>query len=290
MAIFARHNRFLDSGLAKDNLDCTDLVDGSSCWEECKAHQETNNFCRNPEDAAGPYCRTGMCSCSLLWVYNLQLCWFTCATYLLRKAACVDCLESLSNLTGCTNLSLGAGGTEEAPEFSACTQLKLCQDTGCTYDLEDASDYSGMVHHTVDGHICLNWDQFPEYAAVVGDSANFCRNPNGELARAWCFTAEDGTKGYCNIGRQCPFSVSDNDSDEYDKLVSDNDDNEYDTSGDEKLESGLISSAASLSASPPTYGAKAHGVVLMYERRAHAARVELFSQMKKLGHSMESLA
>lgn len=32
---------------------------GSTCWESCIYHQETNNFCRDPTDDGVPYCRTG---------------------------------------------------------------------------------------------------------------------------------------------------------------------------------------------------------------------------------------
>jgi hypothetical protein len=38
---------------------CDDLVEMSPCWESCKFHQETNNYCRNPTDADMPYCRIG---------------------------------------------------------------------------------------------------------------------------------------------------------------------------------------------------------------------------------------
>mmetsp|Transcript_59625 Transcript_59625/g.122265 ORF Transcript_59625/g.122265 Transcript_59625/m.122265 type:complete len:2837 (+) Transcript_59625:263-8773(+) len=213
-------SRFLDAGLAKDITDCKDLVDGSSCWESCKAREETNSFCRNPQDAAGPYCRTG--------------------------------------------------GTNEAPEFSACTQLTLCQDTGCTHDQPDASDYTGMAHHTEEGLLCLQWDQFPDFAAlaVAGGWGNACRNPGGEYPRTWCFTEADGTKGYCNVGRQCPQEAFD-----------------YYDDDDELAASGM-SSAASLSAASSKSGANARRVSLMYERQARAAHVELLSQMQAMGHSI----
>eukprot|EP00961_Rhodomonas_salina_P123374 1662149-Rhodomonas_salina.2 len=43
----------------KDPDGCSELPMGSTCYESCLYHQETNNFCRNPTDAAVPYCRTG---------------------------------------------------------------------------------------------------------------------------------------------------------------------------------------------------------------------------------------
>ena len=53
--------RFYGTGLAKDPSKCEDnsLVKGSLCWSTCIRQLETNNYCRSPDDAAVPYCRTG---------------------------------------------------------------------------------------------------------------------------------------------------------------------------------------------------------------------------------------
>lgn len=47
------------AGLLKDPAACSELRPNLQCWQACIAEQETNNFCRNPNDAPQPYCRTG---------------------------------------------------------------------------------------------------------------------------------------------------------------------------------------------------------------------------------------
>jgi hypothetical protein len=154
--------------------------------------------------------------------------------------------------------------------FSPCTQLTRCQDTGCTHNLEDQSDYNGMVHQSEQGDFCLDWSEFPDYAevAIANQWGNACRNlPNGDMARAWCFTGKvgDATPAYCDIGRRCPIM----DRDEGAEDESENDDD---------LLSATLSSTTSRS--------EARRAALTYASHAEKARARLMQEMEAMGHSM----
>jgi hypothetical protein len=170
-------------------------------------------------------------------------------------------------------LSRCAGGTEEDPQWSFCSQLTLCEDTGCTHNLEDESDYDGMVHQSEKGDFCLDWSDFPDYAevAIANNWGSSCRNlPNGDKARAWCFTGtvSDATPAYCDIGRRCPP--------EHDEKEPPDDDDDEGETGDSNP-AGLSSAT---SRSSPRRAA------LMYARSAEEARARLNQQMETMGYSM----
>jgi hypothetical protein len=144
----------------------------------------------------------------------------------------------------------------------------MCEDTGCTHNLKDQSDYEGMVHQSENGDMCLDWIEFPEYASVASTNGwvNWCRNlADGDMARAWCFTGtvDDATKAYCDIGRQCSDV-----------------DGPVDNSGKPPSSASLSDASAS--------GSKARGATLMYESQAKEARAQLMMQMRSLGHTMSS--
>jgi len=50
--------RYYGEGLAENPSKCDDLPEASACWDACVAEMETNNYCRAPDDAGEPYCRT----------------------------------------------------------------------------------------------------------------------------------------------------------------------------------------------------------------------------------------
>ena len=67
-------------------------------------------------------------------------------------------------------------------------------------------EYAGRISRTWTGKICQRWDsQIPHRHAYeeVGESANYCRNPDvGALAAPWCFTLDPLTRWqYCDVPR-----------------------------------------------------------------------------------------
>ena len=68
-------------------------------------------------------------------------------------------------------------------------------------------DYTGRIGVTATGKTCQMWssqdphkhtytsDQYP----ALANSANFCRNPGGEVNRPWCFTTTSTRWEYCSV-------------------------------------------------------------------------------------------
>jgi len=159
--------------------------------------------------------------------------------------------------------------------FSPCTQLTLCQDTGCTHNLEDQSDYNGMVHQSEEGDLCLDWLDFPDYAqiAIANQWGNACRNlPNGDMARAWCFTGKigDAAPAYCDIGRRCPIM-------DQDQGAEDESEQEEEEDGHDLLSAGLSST---------TSRSKARRAALLYVSQAEEAHAKLMQEMEVIRRSM----
>jgi hypothetical protein len=94
-------------------------------------------------------------------------------------------------------------------------------DTGCTHELKDQKDYTGVVASTVSGQACVTWvEASPEGSAnssfIPTDfdelfaMRDYCRNPGGGRLGAWCFIkqfptedVEGQTWEYCDIGSRC---------------------------------------------------------------------------------------
>ena len=63
------------------------------------------------------------------------------------------------------------------------------------------SDYRGVIHTTENSYTCRDWtnamnQKYPNQGLV----GNYCRNPNGMAARAWCFVEDpDILWDYCDV-------------------------------------------------------------------------------------------
>lgn len=104
--------------------------------------------------------------------------------------------------------SVWGAATDALPTLVFTPTETAAVDTECYTDVAAAS-YAGHVNATRQGHGCQRWSvQAPHAHRVtvrthlgngLGDH-NFCRNPNGVQASAWCFTTSAETRwALCNL-------------------------------------------------------------------------------------------
>ena len=68
---------------------------------------------------------------------------------------------------------------------------------------DNGANYAGTVNVTVSGKPCQRWDSdtphLQAFVDVLGDEANYCRNPNGGV-NPWCYTMDQNVNTeYCII-------------------------------------------------------------------------------------------
>jgi len=136
---------------------------------------EYNNYCRNPDGSAGG-----------AWCYTTdpKTRWENCD---------IDCKSP-------------------PPPPAMPVAPPLCNGTECLKSNcvdPKQSDYRGHESVTKSGKTCQRWDQqtphrhsnTPQAKPKAGlDENNFCRNPDGEVGGAWCYTTDAKTRWeYCDV-------------------------------------------------------------------------------------------
>ncbi|XP_077968471.1 uncharacterized protein LOC120343914 isoform X10 [Styela clava] len=126
------------------------------------------------------------------------------------KATC--CSDSLCNYRedGLLNTTSTHGLKYTASTFAPSYTSPDIFDTDCYTGI--GVDYRGFVSETVSGRSCQRWDsqsphehvrtpeRFP-YKGII--SNNYCRNPDQEGTRPWCYTTDSGLRWeYCPV-QQC---------------------------------------------------------------------------------------
>nr|XP_039268896.1 uncharacterized protein LOC120343914 isoform X26 [Styela clava] len=126
------------------------------------------------------------------------------------KAAC--CSDSLCNYRedGLLNTTSTHGLKYTASTFAPSYTSPDIFDTDCYTGI--GVDYRGFVSETVSGRSCQRWDsqsphehvrtpeRFP-YKGIINN--NYCRNPDQEGTRPWCYTTDSGLRWeYCPV-QQC---------------------------------------------------------------------------------------
>lgn len=99
--------------------------------------------------------------------------------------------------------------------YQTRTNVITCTDTGdwetaacADCYMEETQDYAGYKNTTLDGLLCVRWDQMsphqyhdfdylPDSSAT--EAASYCRNPNALPYDPWCYTSYDHDWGYCGV-------------------------------------------------------------------------------------------
>ncbi|KAL5256309.1 hypothetical protein ACHWQZ_G011508 [Mnemiopsis leidyi] len=141
-----------------------------------------HNLCRNPDGEAGPWCYTT----------DPGVRWELCKVDKCPDKYDFECQRGAGYMY--------RGDAQLTVEMRHCEPNIVKTITTVNYLEGRGANYAGTMSVTERGFTCRRWNDVDDLQLGSYGNHNYCRNPNGQMLRPWCYVKDENADwDYCSV-------------------------------------------------------------------------------------------